>query len=171
MSIYASDDPLNRILGYDVLSAFGEDILDLPPRIQIVRGRLYEDPHGVERWRCLTCLQSSVGDEATLALTAEVHRVECVPDAALSGARSDLLESVSNASQALFAAGWMGGIEKILLTSGGMWAHLADQFGWPYEYRGLGGWDSDLDSALARYGLTRGSLNVPPRLPRRFDRQ
>jgi hypothetical protein len=149
------DDALNKILGW----GFSGD--DHPyPRATIVRAGMGDGR--TEHWRCLVCLAGGQGAPDGVALGIEVHLADCEGDPLLASARADLLEAISDASQGAFAAGWLSGVEKILLLRGGLWALLADALGWPYGHRGLIEWDTDLDSALARYGATRADLDVQP---------
>lgn len=124
----------------------------------IITGNISSDPK-IMHWRCLVCLGHGYLLEDALPLTAEVHKTECVGDHNLAAARADLLQAISNESEYSFAAGWLTGIEKIILKRGGMWAVLAENIGWPYGYNGLVEWDQDLDTALARYNWTRDNLD------------
>lgn len=126
---------------------------------------------GRVEWRCLACLAGGIGgDDATVDLAVEVHSEGCGDNQPLVRARMDLVSVISGVSEDEFAAGWLIGIEQILLRRGGLWALLAEQYGWPVGYRGVSGWAPDLAAALHQFGLTEADMVDPlPVRPERND--
>lgn len=117
---------------------------------------------GTERWRCLMCLAGGNGGENIIDLAVAAHASTCSNDQDLGRMRFELLDMISGVSEAWFAAGWLSGIEKILLKRGGLWLVMADQVGFPTDWRGLDGWNLDAKSALAHHGLTPADVVIWP---------
>lgn len=117
---------------------------------------------GVPRWRCLMCLTGGQGDGATVDLAVQVHHDECSGDAGLAKMRFELLEMISGVSEAWYAAGWMGGIEKVLLRRGGLWLLMAERVGFPTDWRGLDGWTLSAAESLAFHGIPAAEVEVWP---------
>jgi hypothetical protein len=133
---------------------------DFAPRTLIVTGHV--DPLTSRlNWRCLTCLAGGQGADSVIALGVAAHALDCFGDTRTGLARFDMLEAISDASQAVYMAGWHGSIEKVLLERGGMWTLLAERLGWPFGYRGLQGWDLTLEAAYARHGLSPAEVTAP----------
>lgn len=148
---------------FDKLSVDGSGQTDdwmtfVVPSDLVARG----DVEGVPLWRCLMCLTGGQGDEATVDLAVHVHRGECSGDTDLAQMRFELLEMISGISESWYAAGWMGGIEKVLLTRGGLWLVLAERVGFPTDWRGLEGWTPNAAQSLAFHAIPAAEVDVWP---------
>lgn len=128
------------------------------PEDLVARG----DVDGTPLWRCLMCLTSGQGDGETVDLAVQVHKESCSGDAGLAKMRFELLEMISGVSESWYAAGWMGGIEKVLLTRGGLWLVLAERVGFPTDWRGLEGWSLNAHAALAHHNVSPAEVEVWP---------
>jgi hypothetical protein len=128
------------------------------PSDLVTRGEIDSGP----LWRCLMCLTGGQGDEATVDLAVQVHREECSGDVGLAKMRFELLEMISGVSESWYAAGWMSGIEKVLLQRGGLWLLMAERVGFPTDWRGLEGWTSGATESLAYHGIDPAKVDVWP---------
>lgn len=149
---------------FDNLSVDGSGLTDdwmtfVVPSDLVARG----DVDGTPMWRCLMCLTGGLGDAATVDLAVQVHREECSGDVGLAKMRFELLEMISGVSESWYAAGWMGGIEKVLLQRGGLWLLMADRVGFPTDWRGLEGWSPNAYEALSHHGIDPSEVDVWPK--------
>lgn len=144
--------------GADEASAFDDYLTNSYPKDLVVTG----NDGGVERWRCLMCLAGGEASADTVDFAVAVHTPACSKEEELAKMRFELLDMISGVSESWFAAGWLSGIERILLKRGGLWLMLADQVGFPQDWQGLTGWNLDARSALAHHGLTPEEVVIWP---------
>lgn len=150
-NIKPKDDPYNHLFSIFVK----DDSINVKRETIILTNS--NKGQGLYNWRCMVCLKTGHGDYEVIQLAVELHKLECKGDKIVAASRVDLLEAISNASEELYSAGWLEGIERILLTKGGMWTILAQHLGWPVGYMGEKGWET-LDEALNRYKLTQKQI-------------
>lgn len=151
-NILPKNDPYNKLF-----SVFVKD-----DNIELARQTITMTPVGggdTYKWRCLVCGVGGEGAKDGIKLGITVHSLDCEGDQEKAVIRADLLDAISNASEESYAAGWLDGIEKILLIRGGMWLTLAKEVGWPIGYRGEDGWET-LEEALNRYGTTEEKIRA-----------
>lgn len=151
-NIAPKDDPYNHLFSVFVRDDIVENKRNIITLIPV------GNTNNIYRWNCLICLNHGKGDKASIDLALEIHNLECKGDKQIAVGRADLLDAISNASEELYSAGWLDGIERILLLKGGIWLTLAEKYGWPVGYRGEKGWET-LTEALTRYNTTIEEIN------------
>lgn len=151
-NIAPKDDPYNHLFSIFVRDDTIENKRNLVTLIPVGA------TNDIYFWNCLICLNHGKGDKESIELALEIHNLECEGDKLVAVGRADLLDAISNASEDLYSAGWLDGIERVLLLKGGIWLTLAEQYGWPVGYRGEKGWET-LDQALTRYNTTLEEIN------------
>lgn len=128
------------------------------PKDLVVSGREGD----IDRWRCLKCLNGGIASGDAIELAVAVHLPTCSGDEDIAKMRFELLDMISGVSESWYAAGWLSGIEKILLKRGGLWLMLAEQVGFPTDWRGLNGWSADARTALQHHGIESETVLVWP---------
>ena len=141
----------------DRVRVYGEYQVPLEGRVLIVPELV--PPH-LPLWRCYACGVGGAGERAILDLAVAAHLTECVGTVDTANIRFALLRALIEECEEAYstASGWNGTVIRMLLLDGGVWTLLAEKTGWPVGLYGVEGWDTDLDSALTRYGVTRSEI-------------
>ena len=144
-------DPLDAMqLGFDMTPEETGRVRKTTPS-EVTTGALGNNRYG---WRCLACLEGgSSTDEDSVPLAVHVHLADCTGPQDEAYARLELIQTISAVSEHDYAAGWLMGIENLLLRRGGIWKTLAEQYGWPDGWNGLDGWHPDYEAAAEHLGI------------------